>query len=503
MRLPLLLAVLACLGLACGPPPPSRDDGGLPPDASTGFDAGTDAGTDAGSTGDPCEQVTSAAADLDNYTGVLACLRAATSLDAAKDQAIATFVNTADSRGGFPLAASGQVVFVYVKDARWDVEVGKRPEEHFDAANRQEPLRVAGDFNAWDPAQGALKAEGRGFFHAALTLAAPAGKRWKYKLVAKNAGGGDVWFSDPLSRRFDFDANGRISLVRGGDTQGHLEWIRTVHAAQLNVDRPIYLYVPRGYDVAPATTRYPVLYMHDGNNVFDPDQPRAAGASWDADGTAEAEISAGRAREFVIVGVPNNENRFGEYTHNTDVVGGQTVGGDGDKYADFLVHDLKPAVDGRYRTLTGRESTGLLGSSLGGLISYYVGLKNPAVYKYVGGMSSTFGWGTPTAITLFSQAADLSTRDQVYYLDSGGGPPSAGPCLYPANDDSTDNYCETLAMKSALETLGVNRYPLDPDATTLMPADVNVMHWWTQGAPHNEAAWRVRLHRVFRLFFRP
>jgi predicted alpha/beta superfamily hydrolase len=487
---------LLLLSAGCDPQRLPGADAGQAPDASV------DAGLDGGAPLDTCAQVTPSAPDLENYAALLVCLRDAAALGAAKDMAIATFVDAVETHDGFPLVGEGKVVFVYVKDARFDVEVGKRAEEHFDLANRGDPLRVAGDFNTWDATAAPLTAEDRGFYHRALPLA-PAAQRWGYKFIAKG-GGADVWFSDPLSRRFDYDSNGRLSVVRGGDAQGHLEWMRSVHAAQLAVDRPIYMYVPRGYDSsAAAAKRYPVLYMHDGNNLFDVDQPRAASATWDVDAVAEAEITAGRAREFIVVGVPNNDNRFGEYTHTTDVVGGSTVGGDGDKYVDFLVSDLKPLVDQRYRTQPGRESTGILGSSLGGLISYYAGLKKPAVFKYVGGMSSTFDWGNPTVISLYGLATDLASRDQVFYLDSGGAPPATGPCKFDGFDDSADNYCETLAMKAQLEALGVNRFPLDPDASPLMPANINVMHWWTSGAPHFETAWHDRLHRVMRLFFRP
>lgn len=487
MRLTTLLGVVA-LASGCAPATGGPGDGG-----------GAGGGGAGGGQGAACAALAPDAGAFDGYRALLGCLRSPAPA-AQKDQAIAGFVSAVEAGDGFPLVEGDQLVFVYVRDATYDLQVGNGPAERFDPALRNAPLRVAGEFGAWQPA--AMAREDRDFFHAVVPVAEPAaGKRWRYKLVAADGAGADVWFSDPLSRRFDYDASGRISLVRGGAAQGHLEWLRAVHATRLGVDRPIYLYLPRGYDT--GARRYPVLYMHDGNNLFDVDQPRSAPVSWDADAVAEAEIAAGRAREFVIVGVPNDANRMGEYTQGPDVVGGVTVGGDGDEYADFLVRDLKPLVDARYRTLPARESTGIIGSSLGGLISYYAGLQYPGTFKFVGGMSSTFDWGTPNMVTLFSQATGLATRDQVFYLDSGGAPPPSGACPFDGPYDGTDNCCETLAMKRVLETAGLTTYPVDANASPLLPVNIDIMHWWEPNAPHDEASWHARLQRPYRLFFRP
>jgi hypothetical protein len=170
------------------------------------------------------------------------------------------------------------------------------------------------------------------------------------------------------------------------------------------------------------------------------------------------------------------------------------------------VHDLKPRIDARWRTEPGRASTGILGSSLGGLISFYLGLRYPDVFRYVGGMSSTFDWGkigltNPTVLDLYSGTADLGTHDQVYYLDSGGGPPASGPCVNPG--DGSDNYCSTTAMVAILGMKGIQTFPLDPNAVPLMPANIDIYHWWEPNAQHNETSWHARVHRPLRLFFRP
>ena len=261
--------------------------------------------------------------------------------------------------------------------------------------------------------------------------------------------------------------------------------------------------MPRGYDF--GSDRYPVLYMHDGNNLFDVAQPQSAGISWDVDGVEELETTAGLVKPHLVVGVPNNANRFGEYTHVQETVEGQRLGGDGAKYGEFLVQELKPLIDARYRTRPEREHTAILGSSLGGLISYYVGLEHPEVFKFVGGMSSTFGWGADlgnqTMMDLYGATSDLAGRGQVYYLDSGGGPESG--CSMTQAYEGADNYCDTLRMKATLGSKGIDTFPDDPNAEHLTPAGIDIYHWHQDGAPHNEGAWNARLYRPLRLFFRP
>jgi len=496
-RLPVLAAVglfaSLSLFLACGPSGSDPDPGPQQPDAGEAADAAVPS---------TCSEVGLQEADLDSYQALLECLQLGQVSAKTKREAIDAFVAVVESRGGFPIVTPDRVVFVYVLSATYDAEDDKLAGEDFDPARRGEPLQVAGDFNEWKGA--AMAHAGEGLYHLQLPLVVGA-ERWGYKFVAKDGSGGDVLFSDPLSRRFAYDSYGRLSLVKGGSQKGHLEWIRSVNATRLGVSRPVYLYVPPGYEQ--ESDRYPVLYMHDGNSVFDPNQPRSAETTWDVDRIADAEIAAGRVRKFLVVGIPNNDNRFAEYTHVQDNPAqiGRTVGGSADDYADFILSDLRPVVEARYRTLPGAENRAIMGSSLGGLISYYVGLKHPEAFKYGGGRSSTFGWGklgslgNPTVIELYAGTSGLASRGQVFYLDSGGGPNGQGNC----STVGTDNYCETLEMQRTLEGLGVKTYPLDTDAERIEPAGVNIFHYWEPGAEHMESVWSGRVFRPLRLFFRP
>lgn len=132
--------------------------------------------------------------------------------------------------------------------------------------------------------------------------------------------------------------------------------------------RTMKIYLPRGYDQN-TWRRYPVLYMHDGENVFSP-SVGLSGFGWNTDITATREISQGRMRELIIVGLNSTGSRTQEYLPPEDNYGGQ---GFGDTYAKFLIYNAKAMVDAGYRTLTNRANTGTAGSSSGGLITTYLG----------------------------------------------------------------------------------------------------------------------------------
>jgi predicted alpha/beta superfamily hydrolase len=175
-----------------------------------------------------------------------------------------------------------------------------------------------------------------------------------------------------------------------------------------------------------------------------------------------------------------------EYTHVPDDIssrcdGSGLTGGRAGDYADFLVNELKPLIDARYRTLTGRADTAVLGSSLGGLISLYAAYAHPGVYGMAGGMSSTLDWGDLCLgnDTMADIVARAGKRDLRIYIDSGGDGPS---------NPGGDNWGPTEDLKLLLEAQGFVH-------------GRDLSHWWEPGAPHNEAAWRDRLEKPLRFFF--
>jgi predicted alpha/beta superfamily hydrolase len=168
-----------------------------------------------------------------------------------------------------------------------------------------------------------------------------------------------------------------VSVSRIETTNVTSSWAPTIPS------RNIRIYVPRGYDQN-TWKRYPVLYMHDGQNVF---QPGGVFGCWNGEQTADKEISQGRMRETIIVAVDNTSARNREYIPPDGDAGAGP--GTGDQYADFLIHNVRPTVDTHYRTLNDRANTLTVGSSFGGLISTYLGLETN-VFGMIGPMSPAY-----------------------------------------------------------------------------------------------------------------
>lgn len=151
--------------------------------------------------------------------------------------------------------------------------------------------------------------------------------------------------------------------------------------------RTVQIYLPRGYDQN-TWKKYPVLYMHDGQNVF---EPGGAFGTWAAETNADHMTSLGMMRETIIAAVDNTTNRIHEYLPPYD--SDDSRPGIADQYANFLIHNVRPMVDYNFRTLNDRDNTLTLGSSCGGVVSFYLGLETN-VFGKIGPMSTAI-WISP------------------------------------------------------------------------------------------------------------
>jgi predicted alpha/beta superfamily hydrolase len=151
--------------------------------------------------------------------------------------------------------------------------------------------------------------------------------------------------------------------------------------------RSFIVYLPPGYEPTGAR-RYPTLYFHDGQNIFD--KATSVGEEWRVDETAQELIAVGEIEPLIMVGVYNTGvHRIGEYTP-TAIQG--KGGGNAAAYGRMLVEELKPLIDANYKTLPGAGSTGLAGSSLGGLLTLHLGLKYPTVFSRLAVLSPSIWW---------------------------------------------------------------------------------------------------------------
>jgi predicted alpha/beta superfamily hydrolase len=190
--------------------------------------------------------------------------------------------------------------------------------------------------------------------------------------------------------------------------RGRLECIPAVESRELDNRRDLLVYLPPDYDG--GDRRYPVLYMHDGQNLFDPATSYAG--CWHLGETMDG--LARRGMPAIVVGIPNTPARIAEYSPYVDPRAG---GGSGNAYLRFVIETVKPLVDGRYRTRPEAAATGIAGSSMGGLISLYAVLKHPSVFGFAGVLSPALWFARGAILEEVTAVGRVPGR---LYLDMGG-----------------------------------------------------------------------------------
>jgi len=259
-------------------------------------------------------------------------------------------------------------------------------------------LYIAGTFNGWDPGNSsyALTKIDSDFY--TITLGAGTGTiefkftRGDWVKVECQANGTFL-----PNRTFTYGNGDTINLTIAGwddlinGTTIHSTALPNVslmadsfYMPQLDRYRKIWIYLPDDYSTA-TSKYYPVIYMQDGQNLFD-DSTAFAG-EWQVDETLH-NLQMDGNYGCIVIGIENGGLfRMDEYSpyHNPYYGGGQ-----GDEYCDFIVNTLKPYVDSHYRTLTSRDYTAIAGSSMGGLISFYAGMKYQDVFSKIGVFSPSF-----------------------------------------------------------------------------------------------------------------
>lgn len=190
---------------------------------------------------------------------------------------------------------------------------------------------------------------------------------------------------------------------------GNIQIWQKLHSPQLNNQRDILVYLPPSYSNS-GERRYPVLYMHDGQNIFD-DLTSFVG-EWSVDETME-ELSK-EGIEAIVVGVPNmGSDRLNEYSPFRDPRHG---GGKGDAYLTFLLSTVKPLIDRSFRTRADRMHTGLMGSSMGGLISLYGFFRHADEFGLCGAMSPSIWFARGTVYHYIERQPPILGK---IYMDMG------------------------------------------------------------------------------------
>jgi len=247
-----------------------------------------------------------------------------------------------------------------------------------------------------------------------------------------------------------------------GKVTGSVRYHKNFFSSKLGNRRDLVVWLPPDYEKE-NPRRYPVVYAHDGQNLFDP-TTAFAGVDWAVDETADSLIRAGKIQPVIVVGIWNTPERLNEYT---------TV--KGRNYATFLINELKPFIDENYRTLPDRANTAVMGSSLGGLISLFLAWEHPEVFGMAACLSGSWMWNDAAALRLI-EGDTTAVPDIKLYLDHG-------------SEGDEGRYA--WLFRTIRDTLIGRGFVLGK----------NLQYIFGIGDGHNESAWARRVWRPLVFFF--
>ena len=330
----------------------------------------------------------------------------------------------------------------------------------------EDELYIAGSFNGWNPGDAAHVMQKNGDDLWEITLNGFSNgetigykfTRGSWETVEKGPNGEEI-----DDRSFTF-GNGESVDVKiynwadnggggGGSTAAENVIImdENFYIPQLDRYRRIWLYLPPDYEQ--SQENYPVLYMHDGQNLFD--ENTSFMGEWEVDETLN-DLEGQGYRVPIVVGIDNDgQHRANEYLpwYNPNFAGGE-----GDEYMAFIVETLKPYIDNNYRTLTERDNTGIMGSSLGGVISLYGAMKYQDVFSKCGPFSPAY-WANYDSIWPF--LAETGYEQEIRFYQNCG-------------ENEGGQYIDRMyEMEDTLNTLGYQ----------------HVSSKVIEGGDHNEATW--------------
>lgn len=256
----------------------------------------------------------------------------------------------------------------------------------------------------------------------------------------------------------------------GRSLTGDVRLLQGFRSDALGNSRDVLVWLPPGYE-HDTDRRYPVLYLHDGQNLFDT-STSFAGVEWGVDETAERLVHAGRVAPLIIVAINHaGVQRADEFAPTHDAH--RQAGGDADRYARFIVQELKPYVDRTFRTRPEAAQNALGGSSLGGLVTLHIGLEHAHVFGALAVLSPSIWWDRRAVL---DRVEALPTRlPWRIWLDVGTA-------------EGRDTLRNARALKALLLQKG---WRLGGDLRYLEAQD----------APHSEAAWAARVEGILEFLF--
>lgn len=336
-------------------------------------------------------------------------------------------------------------------------------------------IYISGTFNNWEAADSnsILTKLPNGQFTITLNPAIGAVRfkftRGSWASVEGNANGGfqpdHVFTYTGIPQTINVSILSWEDLVNTSATTGVTILNNSFFIPQLSRTRRVWIYLPPDY--ATSTKKYPVLYMQDGQNLFDPST--SFSGEWEVDESMN-EMCAQGDYGCIVVGIDNGGvNRLNEYSPWVNNLYG---GGQGDEYVSFIVNTLKPHIDANFRTLPDRQHTGIMGSSMGGLISMYAIMEYQHIFSKAGILSPAFWFAGDNST---QQVLGVGKRNnlKVYFLAGGQEP------AYVAQD--------IQEVMDAMQSVGFTQNELHLS----IPAD----------GQHSEWFWRREFPDVYKWLF--
>ena len=338
----------------------------------------------------------------------------------------------------------------------------------------QGPVFLTGDgpeLGQWHSRGAMMHAIGHGLYHALIPISEARPIRFLFtrghwRQTERNANGNEM-----PARELRAEPGSRIELAVAGWGRESIRYHPNFSSRFLPHHRGLNVYVPPGYDRDPYR-RYPVIYMHDGQNLFDA-YAAFAGNPWRCDEVAEQAIRRWECEPVLIVGIANSPDRLREYAPR-----------DGDDFANrygrLLVEEVKPFIDANYRTHPGADSTAVGGASMGGLISLYLCKWYPNVFGRCIAMSPSIWWERERFIETLRDFPEWLERCKIW-LDIGG-----------REGGSYEGMTATLDRTRRLGAL----------LRSAMPQRSDVFHYVEDAeGRHNETDWGRRFADVLRFMF--
>jgi enterochelin esterase-like enzyme len=328
------------------------------------------------------------------------------------------------------------------------------------------------EWGPWNPAKAAMTATSEHEYETTVTV--PKGSEIEFKITSGS------WDNEAISclgmvppnytvtvntdttmvvevPRFKSGPIDLFETIDEAKVLGTLERKPSWHSKFITNSRDVYIWLPPGY--AESDARYPVIYMHDGQNLFDP-RGLPGGVDWGVDEVIVDLVEQKKMSPAIVVGIANTMDRRREYA----------PGPVGDGYARFIVEELVPSINSEYRTLTGPQNTTVAGSSMGGLISLYLGWKHPEVFGRAGCFSTFLGQNDFEHLKEMELLGPPS-KDVRFYFDYGSAESDNEEYSFPKGQSALNAFFTSSGLVEGKNFRVVVE----------------------EGAKHNEAAWRRRL----------